>query len=97
MSKQIMISPEEMRRAGTLQFADIPVNAYQKTVADEKDNFTTEEFLNIYRDMCYIREFETMLNEYYQLRGWDGNGIPTTAKLKELGLEEIGKDLPVTG
>jgi len=42
-------------------------------------------------------EFETMLNEYYQLRGWDGNGIPTGAKLKELGLKEIGKDLPVTG
>jgi len=42
-------------------------------------------------------EFETMLNEYYQLRGWDGNGIPTTAKLRELGLDEIGRDLPVTG
>jgi aldehyde:ferredoxin oxidoreductase len=42
-------------------------------------------------------EFEAMLNEYYQLRGWDGNGVPTTAKLKELGLDEIGKDLPVAG
>ncbi len=42
-------------------------------------------------------EFETMLNEYYQLRGWDGNGIPTPDKLKELGLDEIGRDLPAAG
>jgi len=27
-----------------------------------------------------------MLNEYYALRGWDDNGIPTKEKLKELGL-----------
>ena len=42
-------------------------------------------------------EFESMLNEYYQLRGWDANGIPMASKLKELGLEEIGRDLPVAG
>ena len=27
-----------------------------------------------------------MLPEYYQLRGWDTNGVPTSAKLKELAL-----------
>ena len=27
---------------------------------------------------------ETMLPEYYQLRGWDEKGVPTEAKLKEL-------------
>jgi len=42
-------------------------------------------------------EFEAMLKEYYQLRGWDGNGLPTLGKLKELGLEEIAGDLPVSG
>jgi aldehyde:ferredoxin oxidoreductase len=42
-------------------------------------------------------EFEAMLKEYYQLRGWDGNGLPTLGKLKELGLEEIARDLPVSG
>lgn len=30
-----------------------------------------------------------MLNEYYQIRGWDEFGIPTQKKLQELGLEEI--------
>ena len=42
-------------------------------------------------------EFEAMLNEYYQLRGWDAKGVPTIAKLKELGLAEIGKDFPAAG
>jgi len=39
-------------------------------------------------------EFESMLGEYYQLRGWDANGIPTAEKLKILELEEVVKDLP---
>jgi len=28
-----------------------------------------------------------MLPEYYKLRGWDGNGVPTPEKLQELGLK----------
>ncbi len=28
-----------------------------------------------------------MLEEYYNFRGWDRNGVPTQARLKELGLE----------
>ncbi len=29
-------------------------------------------------------EFEKALDEYYRLRGWDENGVPTREKLKEL-------------
>jgi aldehyde:ferredoxin oxidoreductase len=33
------------------------------------------------------QEFEKMLDEYYQLRGWDTEtGIPNDSQLKELGL-----------
>ena len=32
-------------------------------------------------------DFQPMLKEYYQIRGWDDNGVPTPEKLKELGLE----------
>jgi aldehyde:ferredoxin oxidoreductase len=32
-------------------------------------------------------EFEKMLDEYYRLHGWDGNGIPTKRTLRKLGLE----------
>ena len=62
MTKSLYVSPDEMRKSGTISFADIPVNSYQKTVKDEKKNFSKDEFMHIYRDMCYIREFETMLN-----------------------------------
>ncbi len=62
MTKSLFVSPQDVRKPGTLHFEDIPVNTYQKTVKDEKKNFTKEEFLHIFRDMCYIREFETMLN-----------------------------------
>ena len=34
-----------------------------------------------------VVHLDEMLNEYYKLRGWDQNGIPTKEKLRELGLE----------
>jgi aldehyde:ferredoxin oxidoreductase len=37
--------------------------------------------------------FEKMLDEYYQLRGWTKNGIPTEETLKRLGLAEFAKDI----
>jgi aldehyde:ferredoxin oxidoreductase len=37
-----------------------------------------------------VLELETMLDEYYLARGWDGEtGWPTTEKLRELGLHSI--------
>lgn len=40
-------------------------------------------------DRCVIRDYEGMLDEYYQARGWDAKtGIPTKEKLLELELEE---------
>jgi aldehyde:ferredoxin oxidoreductase len=32
--------------------------------------------------------FEKSLSEYYKLRGWDEKGVPTTSKLKQLGLDK---------
>ncbi len=62
MSKQLEVSPKKVRAKGKLSFPEIPVNVYQSSVKDEKNNYSKHEFLTIYRDMCYIREFETMLN-----------------------------------
>ena len=39
-----------------------------------------------------VRKLDTLLDEYYRLRGWDKNGVPTPAKLKELGLDEVIRD-----
>jgi aldehyde:ferredoxin oxidoreductase len=36
---------------------------------------------------------EYMLDRYYRLRNWNEDGVPTVAKLEELGLEELIKDL----
>ncbi|HHU33132.1 MAG: aldehyde ferredoxin oxidoreductase family protein [Zhaonellaceae bacterium] len=41
-----------------------------------------------------IVHLDTMLDDYYKLGGWTKEGIPTPARLKELGLEELIKDLP---
>src|SRR5689334_11262403 len=63
MPKSIVIEPEKVFASDTLRLSDIPINAYQKTFEEERANYSTEDFLNIWRDMCGIREFETILNE----------------------------------
>ncbi len=63
MPKTQPIVPAEVRAPETLSFTDIPVNRYQKTVKDEVKNFSKKDLLNIYRDMCVIREFESMVNQ----------------------------------
>lgn len=40
-----------------------------------------------------LEGINALLDEYYELRGWDNNGIPTTAKLQELGLEFLIPDM----
>jgi len=62
MPKSEFIDPNVVRQPGMLEFQPIPLNQYQKTVKDERENFTDEEFKAIYHDMVLIREFETMLN-----------------------------------
>ncbi len=62
MPKIQMIDPNEVRRPGFVEFKPIPVNQYQKSVKDEKENYTNDELKSIYHDMVLIREFETMLN-----------------------------------
>src|SRR5437667_12369578 len=63
MPKSIIIEPEKVFARETIHFSDIPINAYQKTVEEELKSHSPEDFLNIWQDMCAIREFETILNE----------------------------------
>ncbi|PKM54383.1 MAG: dehydrogenase, partial [Firmicutes bacterium HGW-Firmicutes-3] len=72
MPKGQVIKPEEVRKPGVLKFNDIVLNQYQKTIKDEKENFTKDEFLRIYRDMLYIRQFEDMLFELRANKQWKG-------------------------
>jgi aldehyde:ferredoxin oxidoreductase len=43
------------------------------------------------------KDFENLKSEYYGLRGWDANGLPTTERLRELDLADIALDLIARG
>ncbi len=62
MPKSQNINPKEIRKPQFIEFGKIPVNQYNKSITDEKKNFSSNDFVRIYRDMVIIREFETMLN-----------------------------------
>jgi len=63
MPKSQVIDPKKLRKKGKISFGTIPVNQYDKSIEEEKKNFSKEEFIRIFRDMTVIREFETMLNQ----------------------------------
>jgi 2-oxoisovalerate dehydrogenase E1 component len=74
MPKNQFINPDEVRKAGSIEFKPIPVNQYARSIAEERANFSDQDLLRIYRDMVVIREFETMLN-LIKIRG-EYQGIP---------------------
>ena len=53
----------------------------------------TEPLQGGLRDGEVIRKPDTIIDEYYDARGWDRNGIPTRETLARLGLEEVDKDI----
>jgi 2-oxoisovalerate dehydrogenase E1 component len=63
MTKSLPIEPEDVFSHNLLRLADIPVNTYEKTIEEEATRYTPDELVDIWRDMCAIREFETVLNE----------------------------------
>ena len=63
MPKNLVIDPNFIRAKGKIQFSDIPVNVYNKTIEDEKKNFKKADFVRIFNDIAMLREFESMINE----------------------------------
>jgi len=63
MPKSIVIEPGRVFSREVIRFEDIPVNAYDRPIDDERARYSTDDFLHIWQDMCGIREFETVLNE----------------------------------
>jgi len=72
MPKTLFMDPNELRKSGKITFCDIPVNQYNKTIEEERENFTEQDFMRIYRDMAFIREFETMLNSIKTTNQYNG-------------------------
>ena len=62
MSKQLFVDPIELRKPGKIHFEDIAVNQYNKSIEDEKKNFSNADFVRIFNDMAVLREFESMIN-----------------------------------
>ena len=61
MPKSQFVDPSKVRKSGKISFTDIELNTYSKTAEEEKLIYTKSDFLRIYRDMKYIRDFESML------------------------------------
>jgi 2-oxoisovalerate dehydrogenase E1 component len=64
MPKSQTITPDQVRRADTITFSDIPVNQYSTPFKEEVSTLGKDALKRIYHDMFMIREFETMLNEF---------------------------------
>ena len=63
MPKCQVIDPNFIRAPGKIQFTDIPVNVYNKSIKDEKENFSKADFVRIFNDIATLREFESMIND----------------------------------
>ncbi|MDD6263210.1 MAG: thiamine pyrophosphate-dependent enzyme [Clostridiales bacterium] len=72
MPKSLFVDPAEIRKPGAITFTDIPVNAYNKSFEEERENFSDSDLIGIYRDMQYIREFETMLYSVRTTKKYNG-------------------------
>ena len=76
MPKSLYVDPVATRAPGKIHFEDIPVCAYDRTVAQERANFADQDLIRIYRDITILREFEYMLNLIKTQAVY--NGIETT-------------------
>ncbi len=76
MPKSLFVDPAETLAPGKITFKDIPVNAYNKTIAEERGRYTDDDLVRIYRDITVLREFESMLS-LIKTQGVY-NGIETT-------------------
>lgn len=76
MPKSMFVDPKATRAKGEITFETIPVNAYHKTVQQERKKYSDADLIRIYRDITILREFESMLNQIKTQGVY--NGIETT-------------------
>ncbi|WP_309722146.1 thiamine pyrophosphate-dependent enzyme, partial [Armatimonas sp.] len=72
MPKSISIIPEDVRKPGHVSFDPIPVNQYQKTLAEERGRYSDSDLRRIHHDMAVIRVFEGLLQEVKTQRQYSG-------------------------
>ena len=72
MPQSQFYDPNVVRAKGELNIPSIPLNTYQKSVKDERENFTDEQLINIFHDMQAIRELETMIFNVRTTKQYNG-------------------------
>ena len=83
MPKSLFVDPVATRASGSIHFEDIPVCTYNKTVAEERKNYSDEDLIRIYRDITILREFEHMLTLIKTQANY--NGIMNVSIAQHLG------------
>ena len=68
MPKCQVIDPQVVRQKSEITFRPIPVNQYDRSIADEVERYGADSLIRIHRDMAILRQFESALNEI-KLRG----------------------------
>jgi 2-oxoisovalerate dehydrogenase E1 component len=72
MTKSITISPADVRKSAVLQSVDVPLNAYQPNSQAEAAKYGRDNLVRMFRDMTFIREFETMLDRIKKEGSYEG-------------------------
>lgn len=64
MPKSIPVNPEDFRQPGRLSFPEIPLHAYSRSIAEEREARGDRQLVEVLRHMMLVREFETMLGSF---------------------------------
>ncbi len=72
MTKALVIDPTQARQAAVITAPEIPVNAYVSDPALEAEKYGSENLVRMYRDMAFIREFESMLDSIKKTGEYQG-------------------------
>ena len=70
MPKIQFLDPKESRKAGFVEFQPIPVNQYQKTVKEERENFSDDE-LKAILEAARERNIRVISDEIYHRLTYD--------------------------
>ena len=72
MPKSQIVEPAKERKAGTVPFAEVPLNQYKSDLSKEVETYGADALLGIYHDMLLIREFENMLQSIKTQGSYEG-------------------------
>lgn len=85
------ITPQEVGKTGERIVCMQQLFNIKMGMVPEVENVMPERFTKPHKGggaAGQVPDWKKILKEYWQAKGWDEHGIPTEAKIKELGLED---------